>query len=219
MIRTLHLSPSTGRAPRGRALRDRLLAFGCALACLLLAAPAGANLPYFNNMQKKLLDEGRVLVTTEKPTDDVGVAALAIGVVNAPVDQVWSVVRDCQHFSKFMPRAKKSELRSTNGNTMVCFLEVSMPFPLSNLWSEVTTELSTLPGGGHRRTWRLNKGNYKRNNGSWEAHPWGEGGTRTLLIYRLDVDPDMAIPDALLRKAQTGSIPDMFAAVRKRAGA
>lgn len=207
-------------SPRQPTLARRLAPLGALLGALLTLVPslAAAELPYFNRIQRKLLSEGEVLVTPQTPTDDSGVAALAMGVVNAPIARVWPVVRDCQHFSRFMPRAKKSELRSQKGNTMICFIEISMPVPLSNLESEVTSIVTENPDGSFKRTWTLNKGNYKRNNGSWEAFPWGDAKNQTLLVYRLDVDPDMSIPDAILRKAQTGSLPDMFNAVRARVG-
>lgn len=189
------------------------------LTLALFGGVAHADIPFFNPLQKKLLEQGKVLVTPTKPTDDSGVAAYAVAVIKAPVAKVWPVVRDCQHFKKFMPRTKVSKLISRNGNKAVCFMEISMPFPLSNLHSEVDSIETELAGGGFKRSWKLRKGNYKRNSGSWALHPWEQNKDWTLIVYRIDVDPDMVIPDAILRKAQTGSLPDVFKAIRKRVGA
>lgn len=196
-----------------------LLRLALSLVCLTVAAPlAHAEKPYLNRLQKQMLEDGKVIVSSMKPTNDSGVAAMAVAVMKAPVAKVWPVVRDCEHFHKFMPRAKKSEMRKKLSDTqMVCFLEVSMPFPLSNLHSEVLSTIKQL-GKGWRRSWTLREGNYKRNNGSWEVYPYGEGDGWSLLVYNIDVDPDMSIPDAILRKAQTGSLPDVFTAIRKRVG-
>ena len=196
-----------------------LLRLAMSLACLMLVAPlAHAEKPYLNRLQKQMLEDEKVIVSPMKPTDDSGVAAMAVAIMKAPVDKVWPVVRDCEHFHKFMPRAKKSELRKKLSDTqMVCFLEVSMPFPLSNLHSEVLSTISQV-GKGWKRKWTLRKGNYKRNNGSWEVYPYGKDKGWSLLVYNIDVDPDMSIPDAILRKAQTGSLPDVFKAIRKRVG-
>lgn len=180
---------------------------------LLVAGAAHAQRPYFNGMQKRMLSDGKVLVSPETPTDNSGVAAMAVGVVDFPIDKVWPAIRDCEHYSKFMPRTKKSDRRDEG---KVCFTEISMPFPLGNLWAESYSELSELPGGGKKRAWKLKKGNYKRNNGSWELWPLEGDDQRTLVIYRLDVDPDMVVPDAILRKAQTGTLPDVFKALTKR---
>jgi hypothetical protein len=46
--------------------------------------------------------------------------------------------------------------------------------------------------------------------------PWGADGKKSLLVYWLDVDPKVMVPDAIIRRAQTGSLPDVFEAVRKR---
>ncbi len=198
------------------------LAVALILATLTgLVSAAHAEKPYLNRLQKQMLEDDKVIVSSMTPTDNSGMAAMAVAIIKAPVDKVWPVVRDCEHFHKFMPRAKRSEMRKKLSDTqMVCFLEVSMPFPLSNLHSEVLSTNSTLPGGGMRRGWTLREGNYKRNTGSWEVYPYGtaEQGW-SLLVYNIDVDPDMSIPDAILRKAQAGSLPDVFKAIRKRVGA
>ena len=46
--------------------------------------------------------------------------------------------------------------------------------------------------------------------------PWGDDGKKTLVIYAIDSDPIILIPDGILRSAQTGSLPEVFAAIRKR---
>lgn len=184
-----------------------------ALACLALSlAPAWAGTPPMSKGQKMLLDKGDVIV---KPLDrDNGVAARAMGIVDAPPAKVWPVVRDCEHFSKFMPRTKASSLISRAGNKAVCKVEISMPIPFSNLWS-IVDSVETVKGDNFKREWNLKEGTYKRNKGSWELYPWA-GGKKTLLIYFVDADPKIAIPDGIIKSAQTGSLPDMYEAVRKR---
>ena len=46
--------------------------------------------------------------------------------------------------------------------------------------------------------------------------PWGAEGKKTLVIYAIDSDPIILIPDGILRSAQTGSLPEVFAGIRKR---
>ena len=73
-----------------------------------------------------------------------------------------------------------------------------------------------LPGGSFKRSWSLIKGTYKRNNGSWIVKPWGPSGSESLLIYAIDLDPDTSVPDFIIRKAQTSTLPDLFEAIRRR---
>jgi len=171
-----------------------------------------------NAEELRRLSEGEVLIVEMPPTGGEGVAAVAKGVIDAPVDTVWPIVRDCQHFHEFMPRTAKSELRARDGDEMTCFVEIDMPWPISNLKSETRSRIERLGGGAMRRSWTHAAGTYKRNNGSWLARPFPGRPDRTLLIYEIDVDPAMPIPDAILRKAQTGSLPKMFTAIAKRAG-
>jgi ribosome-associated toxin RatA of RatAB toxin-antitoxin module len=166
--------------------------------------------------ERAQLEKGEVVVEALPPSDDSGVAARARALVDAPPDAVWPVVRDCEHFSEFMPRTKRSRLLQRSFDEAVCEIEVAMPFPLSNLVSTTRSKLIDLPGGGHERRWTLVSGDYRRNEGVWRVLPWGPDGKRTFLEYRLDADPTTHVPDALIRRAQTGSLPDVLEAVRKR---
>jgi ribosome-associated toxin RatA of RatAB toxin-antitoxin module len=183
------------------------------LALTLGATPAAAERPYFNGPQTKMLEDGKVIVRRLEPTGGTGVAARAVGLVDAAPTVVWPVIRDCQHFSKFMPRTTSSKLIERTGNVAVCEVVVDMPFPFDDLTS-VVKSTETEKAGSFARTWALVSGTYNRNQGTWEVHPW-KGG-RSLLVYQLDIDPKISIPDAIIRKAQTGSLPDVFEAVRKR---
>ncbi len=181
---------------------------------LLLWSPALHAAPSLSAAHKATLSKGEVVIVT-LPTSS-GVKAWAARVIRAPKEAVWPTVRDCAHFSKFMPRTKASRMVRKTGEKMICEVEISMPFPLSNLKATTTAVNTTLPGdAGYKRTWKLLEGNYKRNQGSWDILPWG--ADTTLAVYNIDVDPDMLVPDAILRKAQTGSLPDVFKAIEKRA--
>ena len=187
------------------------------LSMLIFVGAAHGAVPFFNPIQRKMLEEGKVLVTNLKPTGGDGVAALAMAVVKAPVAKVWPVIRDCHRYQEFMPRAKRTGRTNRVGNRAVCELEISLPFPLSNLKSKVNSVESQLKDGGRRRAWTLKEGTYKRNTGSWTIHPWDTNPEWTLLVYKIDVEPDNMIPDSFMRKAQASTLPDTLKAVRKRA--
>lgn len=192
---------------------SRLTALLVALPLLLVPLLTHAT-PDLSADKKTTLKKGEVIVERLDPTGGSGVAARAMGIVDAAPAKVWPVVRDCEHFAKFMPRTKSSELISRTGGDSVCKVEIEMPFPFDNLWSVVRSSERKTDEGGFQRVWTLMKGTYKRNNGRWSVYPWE--GEKSLLVYEIDVDPDVAIPDAIIRSAQTGSLPDVFEAVRKR---
>lgn len=185
------------------------------MGCSLVALAQPVSVPALTDAEKKKLDQGGVVVHELKPTDNSGVAGMAFGVVEASSDEVWPIVRDCEHFSKFLPSTKKS-WRKGEGSDQVCYDELELPFPLTNLWAETRSVAREEPQGYYLREWSFVKGTYKRNRGSWRVVPWGEDGKRSLVIYEVDSDPSMLVPDWILRAAQTGSLPKIFEGVRKR---
>jgi hypothetical protein len=125
------------------------------------------------------------------------------------------VVRDCEHYSKFLPSTKASAKKEENGDTL-CFDEISLPFPLMNLWADTKSVVREEPAGHFQRSWTFVRGTYRHNRGSWRVLPWGTDGKKSLAVYLIDSDPTMLVPDAILRAAQTGSLPEVFNGVRKR---
>lgn len=182
---------------------------GVLLALAMLAAP-----PAIPEAERPRLDAGEIVIHPRTPADDDGFSVLAYAVVEAPVEKVWPHLRDCGKYAEFMPRTVKSEIREGTADKGLCFLEIGMPFPFSNLWAENESESVTLPGGGFERHWHLKAGTYRKNQGRWAVYPWASG--RALIVYELEAAPDTVVPDAILRKAQKNVLPDAFAAVRKR---
>lgn len=188
------------------------------LFCLLCSASAWAQpvgLPALTEDEKKKLESGEVVVHDRKPTDDKGVSGEALGVIDAPTTEVWPIVRDCEHFSKFLPSTKTS-WRKTDGADTICFDEIQLPFPLTNLWAETRSVARESPAGHYQRDWSFVKGTYKRNRGGWTVVPWGADGKKSLVVYMVDSDPSLLIPEFILRAAQVGSLPQVFVGIRKR---
>lgn len=190
-----------------------LIAILAALLFVPTAAQAGA--PTVSASAERKLRKGGVIIKELEPTNGDGVAAQVTGLVDAPPAEVWKVITDCDGYQRFMPRTAKSGVRGTLPNGQKCFVEIDMPFPFDNLWSVVAARHSQGADGSYVRRWSLLEGTYSRNNGSWSLYPY-DNGTKTLLVYRLDADPDVTLPDWIISSAQTSALPDLFDAVRKR---
>jgi hypothetical protein len=188
---------------------------------LIIAFLAGAAfaqpvvVPSFTEAETKKLEAGECVVHEVKPTDNKGIGVESFGVIDAPSTEVWPVLRDCAHFSKFMPRTKTSAMKEEEG-VPLCHVELSLPFPLMNLWSDTKSVQREEPAGHYHRAWTLVRGTYRRNSGSWSIVPWGPEGKKSLVVYAIDSDPIILVPDGILRSAQTGSLPEVFSAIRKR---
>lgn len=197
-------------------MKARFAALCCAVALPVAALPVTA--PTLSEADKKKLEANEVVVHEKKPTDNRGVSAVAMGVIDAPPELVWPVVRDCEHFSKFLPSTKASARKEENGESL-CFDEIELPFPLTNLWADTKSVVRDEPEGHFQREWSLVRGTYRRNRGSWTVVPWGAEGKKSLAIYFIDSDPSLAVPDFILKAAQTGSLPQVISGVRKRVAA
>ena len=68
--------------------------------------------------------------------------------MDEPPARVWPVVRDCQHFSSFMPRTRESTLVERGADTSVCRIRMDMPFPFADLVSESRSVERSLATGG-----------------------------------------------------------------------
>lgn len=178
-----------------------------------LAQPVGG--PLLTGEERKRLAAGEVLLRERRPTDDRGYAAEAVAMVAFPPARVWPVVRDCQHFSEFLPATRASWVKEENGER-ICFDEVELPLGLSPLWAEVKTAWREEPKGHYLRTWSLVRGTYARNRGSWTVVPFGPEGQQSLVVYAFDNEPAMQVPAFVIRLATGSALPRLFAAIRER---
>lgn len=188
------------------------------IALLLIAGAAVAEpvvIPSISEQETKKLNAGEILIREFTPTGGKGVGSLAIGVIDATSDEVYGIVTNCTLFWQFMPRVKKSWVKEDPTAGTICHVELTMPFPLPDLWSDSTHELREDPKGHYYRGWKMVRGTYHRNDGSWTVVPWGDG-TKCLVVYSVDSDPKMAVPDALIRIGQTTSLPDVITRIRQR---
>ena len=201
--------------PRVKRLQLRAAVAALALISAMSARAQPVEAPALTDAEKKELEAGEVVVHELKPTDGKGVCGRAMGVIDAPSTEVWPIARDCEHFSKFLPETKASKRTVVDGE-VVCFDELRLPFPLTNLWAETKTVAREEPAGHFHRDWSFVKGTYKRNKGAWTVVPWGEAKDKSLVIYYVDSDPAMLVPDFILRSAQVGSLPKIFTGIRKR---
>jgi ribosome-associated toxin RatA of RatAB toxin-antitoxin module len=109
------------------------------------------------------------------------------------------VVSDCASYKDRMPRIVASRLVSREGDVHVCEVTVGVPFPLSDL-AGVTRAVHTETEKAMSRVWKLEKGDYEFNDGSWEVAALEEG--RSLVVYRLHARPKAKVP-AWMRKSRS----------------
>lgn len=159
---------------------------------------------------------GEVVYIEQSPAGGAGVALTACSVLDASAADVWPVLRDCELYQEFLPGVTRSGVRDRRGDTALCDALIDLPFPLGELRSVERVRERGLPDGGFERRWSLESGTYRRLEGSWTVLPWNGEEQRALLVYQLDMDPDTVVPDFALRRAQSATAPEVFAAISGR---
>lgn len=162
------------------------------------------------------LNSGEVVVVKLPPPGDAGVRFRAFKKMPVPPAKLKPVFIECEHFKDFMPRTLKSVVSNKQERSARCEIVVDMPFPFSDLWSVVHTSWGEDSNGVWTRKWSLIKGSFRRNEGSWTVISTPKPN-ESIAVYEASVDPDVPIPDMILRAAQVNTIPDLMHAVLERA--
>lgn len=138
-------------------------------------------------------------------------------VLHQPPKKVWQIVSDCGQYKARMPHIAASKQLKREGNKVTCEVTIAMPFPFSNL-TAVTEAVHEETDKGFSRKWKLVRGDYTMNNGSWEVQPLDASGTKSLVTYTVHADPKTAVPDWIREAAQKKALPEMLARVESEAG-
>ena len=164
----------------------------------------------------KRLAKGEIIVKSYKVKGSDVPKAVVTAVVNSPPDKVWEVVSDCNKFKKRFDRVENSKLIKKDGDQYTCSVTIDMPFPIGDL-TGVTRATHTIEATKRVRKWKLLRGDYEFNNGSWTVKDYGEDGTKSLVIYTIHAQPNVPVPGWIRDSAQKSSLPDMIKRLRKEA--
>ena len=166
----------------------------CVLGTHGTAAAEGASQPYPAMHPRVAAGE---IVGTEADHPDTGVDwGRAVGIVNAPIEQVLEIVSDYGNYDQFMPHFKKSKVLSQRGRRALIYVEAEVAKGTLTVWAQMKMRPITLDGGRMVIEGRMTKGNLSRMEARWELTPLS--GNRTLVTFKLLVDPKVPLPDSLI---------------------
>ena len=183
------------------------------LAGVFLTLPAHSSAK-----TKARLDAGEIIINSKKVPGSEQPMATVMAVVNAPPKRVWGIIANCSDYAKTMVRVVKAQELWVKGKVHRCKVTVDLPFPLSDLTAITDAVHTVVPGKKWERKWNLVEGDYKRNTGSWTLAPFDKASSRTLVIYKMHVEPNVPIPDGIRRAAQRKSLPNLIENLRKPGG-
>ena len=113
-----------------------------------------------------------------------------------------------------MLRIKSARELSRVGNVVTCTVTVDLPWPMSDL-TAVTRAVHTVKDNFWQRRWKLVKGDYKVNSGSWTLRTFDGKLNRTYVEYRVHAEPKNWVPGWLRTRAQKSTLPDLIKKIRK----
>jgi ribosome-associated toxin RatA of RatAB toxin-antitoxin module len=189
---------------------------GLVLAAALLSLTGQARAATYTREQRARLDRGEVVTRYWKlPGGKVG-TGWAAGVIDATPEEVFAVVGAVERYPEFFERMSAAKIIRRHGPlTYDFFYRIDMPWPLSDHWC-ISRNVHQLDRKRrrYRRSWRMLKGTFEHNRGSWTVSPWGKG--RALLHYTVVLRPKVAAPDFVLHYVSRVALPRSVKAIRAR---
>lgn len=193
-----------------------------ALAILVLAAdPSGSG------WEQAAKEDGVTIYSREKEGANVR-EMKAVGLIDAPVADVWKAVRDYAHYDKTMPYTESSRVLATEGGGKVTYFYSVVNAPMVDRRDYViklVDESDWKDGKGYMKvTWNTVerkdapvKEDYVRvkiNDGMWLLEP-REDGKKTFATYYVYTDPGGSIPNWIANKANSTAVPNVFKAIKE----
>jgi len=139
----------------------------------------------------------------------------AVLILDAPIDQVLPVVLDYANYVEFMPNFTKSTVLAQRGSRAMVYMEVRVAKGAFTLWGQLT--LAERQQGDDSRVVEahLMEGNIDAFNASWTLTPV-DGGNRTMVEFKLYVDPDMPLPSSIFSRENERAAGNTVRALRAR---
>lgn len=193
--------------PGGVAVTALLVVIACSLI-----APATRGFE-IDGADAERLQRGEVIVKAAPAAGETRGWVNAAVWIDAKAAAVWSVMTDCSSAPAFVPGLKRCEVleRAADGRWEVVEHEVkySVLLPRMRYVFRATYRPSERIDFKHLR------GDFERNEGSWELAPLAQGGG-TLVKYSVFVEPRFYVPRWLIRRSLEDSLPQLMAALRER---
>lgn len=154
----------------------------------------------------------------------------AVGIVDAPAEALWAVVRDVEGHTRLLPDTTVSRVMRTEGDTAIV-LQRSEPRVLDPREYVIAVREAhhQLPDGRDRRTlsWRTapryagfvhdDAVRIDVNEGFWAVEPLRDG--RSQVTFQVLFDPAGFVPAAIVNLAQTAGAAQALAVLKRAARA
>ena len=179
-----------------------------ALGCLLSARLPAADFE-LTAQEIASVDRGETVIRAELDRARRRGTVRAALLIDAPTDVVFQAMTRCEQAMEYVPHLHRCRvLPQPDESTRLVEHEVDLGWFAPRLRYTFRADLVT----DRRITFRQVHGDFKANQGVWEFEPAGE---RTLLRYRVEIDPPAYVPDWLARATFERKLPKMLTDLRR----
>lgn len=181
----------------------------CAASVWMLALttlPAKPFLEFTPEDQARLLAGEYLLWEHQAEAKRFTAAAILL---NHPVEQVWALLDDKESMPTFIANLRKAQLLSREANVCLIAQETTAS---GRTFNYVMEHVLTYP---QKVDFRRLRGDFRHVEGQWFFDPVEEG-RKTLLVYRLHLDPGALVPQNFVIGSQMKAFPLIMTSIRDK---
>lgn len=158
------------------------------------------------------VDRGETVIRADLDAHERRGTVRAAMWINAPPSVVFHAMTHCSEALEFMPHLRSCQVRSrsVDDSTRLVEHEVDFGWYAPSLNYVFRADLVA----DRRIAFRQVSGDFKVNEGIWEFEP-DASGERTLLRYRVQIDPPGHVPNWLARATFRRELPRMLAGLKQ----
>lgn len=186
----------------------------CLLACLLFAGVAGARTADFELTapEAERVARGETVIRANLDGSQRRGTVRAAMWVNAPPAAVFQAMTRCADALQFVPHLRSCQIRSQSVDDSTRLVEHEVDFG----WyaPRLTYVFRADMVADRSISFRQVSGDFKVNQGIWEFEA-DATGERTLLRYRVQIDPPGYVPNWLARSTFRRELPRMLANLKR----
>lgn len=140
----------------------------------------------------------------------------AVGVVDAPAQEVLSIVHDYGSYAAFLPNFQASRVLSRRGDSALVYLEAKIIKKMVTIWAEMKLRAHDDPGNTHVVEGEMTKGNVSIMAARWEVTPIDAAHTK--VAFQLIMDPGIPMPSSVVTYFGAKATKQTLQALQKRVG-
>ncbi|MBW1848745.1 MAG: hypothetical protein JRJ27_16750 [Deltaproteobacteria bacterium] len=173
--------------------------------------------------EKKLIEQGEILVRELPTHNENGRTFKAIGLINAEVDHIYKILQDYESYPEFMPNLDKIEILKQDSKSAV--LNYTLDLPLNKVKKYRLSTDFKHENGRAVIAWKLipwpglkESEKIKDSTGYWNLSDYPDKKGYVLAVYHLYTDPG-PIPTGLgwiVNILTKSSVPDIVLNTRLR---